>query len=117
MVSKNLPNPSKPICGRRMDKIFVIAGNKKQAKDWINNKITSMISNTQNLIYVARSNYVYVDDASRLRGIVNPHGVFIGTWKGRSDIKDIIMALMTATYETNPKLRKIWNEIYPNSAI
>ena len=100
-----------------VDKIFVIAGNKKQAEDWITNKITSMISNSQNLIYVARSDYVYVDHTSRLRGIRNPHGFFIGTWKDRPDIKDIIMALMNATYETNLKLRKIWNEIYPNSAI
>ena len=100
-----------------MDKIFVIAGSKMQADQWITNKITSMISNSQNLIYVARSNYVCVDHTSILRGIRNPHGVFIGTWRDRSDIKDIIMALMNATYETNPKLRKIWNEIYPNSAI
>lgn len=96
-----------------MDKIFVIAGNDKEAIKWM--KEDSLRRWCKNTTSASLSEYEYIicRGVSNIKGYRNPHGVFIGTWRDRSDIKDIIMALMTATYETNPKLRKIWNEIYP----
>ena len=98
-----------------MAKIFVIAGDDKQAIKWM--KEDSLRRWCKNTTSASLSAYVICRDISNIIGHRNPHGVFIGTWRDRSDIKDIIMVLMNATYETNPKLRKIWNEIYPNSAI
>ena len=98
-----------------MAKIFVIAGNDKQAIKWMKGNNQKRWDNGDTSATL--SDYVIVENPTIMRGHRNPHGVFIGTWKDRPDIMDIVMALMNATYETNPKLRKIWNEIYPNSAI
>ena len=98
-----------------MAKIFVIAGNSQQAIKWMKGNNQKRWDNGDTSATL--SDYVIVENPTIMRGHRNPHGVFIGTWKDRPDIMDIVMALMNATYETNPKLRKIWNEIYPNSAI
>ena len=98
-----------------MAKIFVIAGNSSQAIKWMKGNNQKRWDNGDTSATL--SDYVIVENPTIMRGHRNPHGVFIGTWKDRPDIMDIVMALMNATYETNPKLRKIWNEIYPNSAI
>ena len=95
-----------------MDKIFVIAGNDEQAFKWMVEDSRRRWHHSASL-----SEYVICRSVLNIKGHRNPHGFFIGTWKDRPDIKDIIMTLMTATYETNLNLRKIWNEIYPNSAI
>ena len=98
-----------------MAKIFVIAGNSQQAIKWMKGNNQKRWDNGDTSATL--SDYVIVENPTIMRGHRNPHGVFIGTWKDRPDIMDIVMALMNATYETNPKLRKIWNEIYPNSTI
>ena len=98
-----------------MAKIFVIAGNSSQAIKWMKGNNQKRWDNGDTSATL--SDYVIVENPTIMTGHRNPHGVFIGTWKDRPDIMDIVMALMNATYETNPKLRKIWNEIYPNSAI
>ena len=98
-----------------MAKIFVIAGNDKEAIKWM--KEDSLRRWCKNTTSATLSDYIICRSVLNIKGHRNPHGVFIGTWRDRPDIKDIIMTLMTATYETNLNLRKIWNEIYPNSAI
>ena len=98
-----------------MDKIFVIAGNDKQAIKWMKGNNQKRWDNGDTSATL--SDYVIVENPTIMRGHRNPHGFFIGTWKDRSDIMDIVMAIMNATYETNLNLRKIWNEIYPNSTI
>ena len=41
--------------------------------------------------------YIYVNSPDTLRGLRDPHGVFIGTWITRPDIGGIIDALLVAT--------------------
>jgi len=89
------------------EKIYVIAGTSSQAKGWIMQDIEKKYPNDPS---VTISNYVYVDSASRLRGLNNPHGVFIGTWRSRSDIKEIVENLLQCCYR-NPALEKINQEL------
>lgn len=96
-----------------MDKIFVIAGTYMQADQWITDKIASIISNSQNLMYVARSNYVYVHHVDVLRGILKPHGFFVGTWRERSDILEIVKLLIISHNFNNTTLKEIYESIKP----
>lgn len=41
--------------------------------------------------------YIYVNSPDMLRGLKDPHGVFIGTWIDRPDIEYIILNLGHAT--------------------
>lgn len=94
-----------------MSKTYVIAGNREQAEDWITSKIASIISNSQNLMYVARSNFIYVDSPLKLWGIQDPHGVFIGTWRERKDIKLVVETLFQRCIHVNRQLEMIRREV------
>ena len=69
-------------------KIFVIAGNVHECNEYCR------IKQSNGLV---SSNYIYVSSVSTLRGHQDIHGVFIGTWRTRSDITEILDALLIRT--------------------
>lgn len=89
--------------------IFVIAGNEPEAYEYINRKLEERIRNGDSVSKI--DDYKYVHSESVLRGVNDPKGVFIGSWKNRPDIKDIVQTLMVATKSKNPTLTKIWLEL------
>ena len=99
--------------------IYVVAGNHEQAYQYINRKLEERIRNGE-LVSVSKvDDYTYVRDVNTLRGISNPKGVFIGSWKERKDIKDIVQQLMVTQTHVNPTLIKIWKQVRdkPSSAV
>lgn len=92
-----------------MSRIFVIAGNRQQADQWIKNDLEKR--KNSGVTTLSWSDYVVVSDASRVRGVSDPRGVFIGTWRDRVDIKDVVEALLTQSVHVNPTLGKIWGEV------
>jgi hypothetical protein len=74
-----------------MDKIFVIAGNREQANEWIKGNLTKRHNAGETDI--SWSDYVIVSEVNKLRGIQDPHGVFVGTWKQRVDLLQIMNTL------------------------
>lgn len=89
--------------------IYVVAGNHEQAYQYINRKLEERIRNGEQVSKI--SDYAYVRDVMTLRGVSNPRGVFIGTWRERKDIRTIVEQLMMQQDTGNPALRKIWDEI------
>lgn len=67
---------------------FVIAGNLQQYNYYISAKSFDKL-------------YVYVSSPETLRGHQDIHGVFIGTWRERKDIADILDTLITRTTNTD----------------
>lgn len=92
-----------------MSRIFVIAGNRQQADLWIKNDLEKR--KNSGVTTLSWSDYVVVSDVSRVRGVKDPRGVFIGTWRDRVDIKDVVEALLTQSVHVNPTLGKIWGEV------
>lgn len=90
--------------------IYVVAGNHEEAYQYINRKLEERIRNGEPVSKV--DDYSYVRDVMMLRGISNPKGVFIGSWRERKDIREIVEQLMLQQDVGNPALRKIWDEIY-----
>ncbi len=78
-----------------MGKKFVIAGNMAEFWDYANKPA------------IKNQALVYVDKPSVLHHNENPHGVFIGTWKSRTDILDILNALEILWNFQNTTIRKI----------
>jgi hypothetical protein len=64
---------------------YVIAGNMKQHRAFVDKKTAEAID--QNKPYY---NFYYVTGPDALRGVRNPKGYFIGTWRDRADIRNII---------------------------
>jgi hypothetical protein len=94
-----------------MNKIYVIAGTAREATEWMKGNLQKRILNGENVI--GMSEYAYVTGVDTLRGIRNPHGVFIGSWKERMDIFQIVEALMLSSIHVNPALSKIYNDLKP----
>lgn len=94
-------------------KWFVISGNHYQYLDFIREKIAEGWPNNTSL---SMSNFVYVDSVDKLRGIANPRGYFIGTWREREDIDDIVKVLWYSytTEKMHDNLRVIIDEVFPN---
>ncbi len=93
-----------------MSKIFVVAGTSHEAHYWIINHLGKRYQSDTS---ATMSDYVYVSSPDTLRGIQDPHGVFVGNWLGRPDIFEIVQALMLASIHVNPALSKIYNDLKP----
>lgn len=77
---------------------LVIAGNKAEYDQFLrNNKLNS-------------GEHVYVHDTYTIRGRRDPHGFFVGTWKSRPDIDDILETLWLCMSVKNEAFNKIITE-------
>jgi hypothetical protein len=94
-----------------MNKIYVIAGTAREATEWARSNLQKRILNGETPIGI--SEYVYVTGVDNLRGIRNPHGVFIGSWRHRLDSYEIVQALMMQTTHVNKALADIYKSVKP----
>jgi len=69
------------------EKIFVIAGSHQQHKDYVKKSIQKHIDAGKT---ISLSNFVYVSGPEVFRGWNEVHGVFVGSFRERSDIRDIV---------------------------
>ena len=75
------------------EKIFVVAGNMEQAMTYAKMKLNEQFGNslkTGETFSGSMSDYVYVKGVDTLRGFNKVHGVFIGSFRERADIRDIV---------------------------
>lgn len=94
-----------------MNHIYVIAGNFHQAKNYIAQKRQEAL--TAEIPPLLQDSHLYVNDVTSLRGIVKPHGVFIGTWKERYDIHDILHTLCMCWQGENHQLNAMFKGLQP----
>lgn len=93
-----------------MGKIFVIAGNKAQFEDYMRRRIEEMKAN--GYVDFRYASIVYVSSANVLAGVSNPHGVFIGSWRERKDIHEILDRLMICSHMNNAAIQNIKQNLY-----
>ena len=90
-------------------KTIVIAGNFNQGLNWADSDCKKRWANGNTSISL--SEYIIVSNANQLRGIQNPHGMFVGTWREREDIEEIITVLLMQSRSTNNALQRIWESL------
>jgi len=78
-------------------KTLVIAGNYDQANIWMHARQKRTVTHT------------VVHNADQLRGMRNPNGIFIGTWRSRKDIFEILNMLLVQM--TDPVKHKIIQDL------
>jgi len=88
--------------------IYVVAGTKHEADYWMINDLAKRYLKDNK---AKRTDYTYVTNAQCLAGVENPHGVFIGNWMERPDIKDIVETLLMRSSNANTALAKIYKEL------
>jgi hypothetical protein len=80
---------------------YVISGDYSEFEQWI-------IKNNYSLF-----DYTYVYDEIGLRGVHNPEGVFVGSYRKREDILRVVAVLLTCLpHNADGKYNKIWSLYY-----
>jgi hypothetical protein len=87
---------------------FIIAGNTREALDWFDKTFKS----GDNFNY---ADFHVVNNTNSLRGLTDINGIFVGNWKQRPDIKDIIIQLKNI--QRNKELPKELLDLFQNSCI
>ena len=82
-------------------KTLVIAGTEHEAKYWIIQDLCKKYPNTS----MSMKDYSIVHNQDQLRGIRDPKGIFVGTWRERKDIFEILNMLLVNM--TEPSKHKI----------
>jgi hypothetical protein len=86
-------------------RILVIAGNFSEATSWVMKECARRIAAGEQS--VCMSQYSYINNSLMIRGLRDPSGVFVGTWRDRSDIREIVRNLHYACTIVNPALENI----------
>jgi hypothetical protein len=92
-------------------KIYIIAGNHQEFLNYVKKKLEWRHHSGETS--ASMSDYVDVACPRNLRGIKEPHGVFIGSYKEREDI-DEITTILLASYEIGgipQSVRELYNEV------
>lgn len=69
------------------EKIFVIAGHVSEYTYWVKNNIDKYYAKNSS---ISLSHFVYVSGPEVFRGFNEVHGVFVGSFRNRQDIRDIV---------------------------
>jgi hypothetical protein len=77
---------------------YVIAGNKREYDVFIHT------------YKLKPEDHRYVFDPITVRGTVDPHGYFVGTWRDRDDIAEIVETMWLCIRTPNPEFDKILTE-------
>jgi len=92
-----------------MNKCIVIPGNYNQGLDWAEKNCKKRWNSGDTS--ASLSEYIIITDVKQLFGIQNPRGVFVGSWRERNDIHDIVMQLQLCCSGENPRLTKVWESL------
>ena len=83
-------------------KTLVVAGNAAEANYWIIQDLGKKYPSNTSL---SMSDYIIVHSPDQLRGMRDPKGIFIGTWRNRKDIFEILnMLLVNMTIPSKHKI-------------
>jgi len=82
-------------------KTLVIAGNKFEAVTWIYADLDKIYAT--NPTTKSMSDYIIVTNPDQLRGMRDPSGIFVGTWKQRPDIFEVLNMLLVIMTHNNSK--------------
>jgi hypothetical protein len=93
-----------------MGQYYVITGTRQEYNDFIIKKAKELFSNG---VDVSLSHFVYVSSEDILRGVYDPTGWLYGSWRERTDIKILLIILMTCKkgYSDVTALEKIFKEL------
>jgi hypothetical protein len=78
-------------------KKLVIAGSYDQAQLWIQNNLAKRSAAGETTL--SQSEYSIVHNPDQIKGMRDPTGVFVGTWRERKDIFEILNMLLVTMRE------------------
>lgn len=92
-----------------MHRLYIVAPNRDIFNWWWRDKIHDETWTTAHNIENVNQ-LCYVSSVDSIRGIRNPHGLFIGEWYKRKDAYDILQQLMIASSPPNKTLISVYEQ-------
>ncbi len=88
----------------------MISGNRSEYMEFVHKKVNECFQSGQTMITF--SHFVYVDGAETLKGYADPKGWFVGSWREKKGINEIIVQLFLAkrNYALRPEFEDILKE-------
>ena len=96
-------------------KKLIIAGSYEQAQLWIKNDLAKRNAAGEPISTIPKSDYMVVHNEDQLRGMRDPNGIFVGSWRERKDIFEILNMLLVNM--TEPSKHKIIQDLLVNHII
>ena len=95
----------------RIDRYFIVAGNHAEYKNWFWKRFWKNRSRfPDNNI----SDFIWVHSSDVFRGSANPHGFFIGTFRSRADLYDIVQTIIMCSHNMSLQTKSdLINRILP----
>ena len=91
--------------------ILIVAGNYAEFSAYKRHKLNQALMNDDAGLGMEIQSYRYVESANSIRGMRDVSGVFIGSWRSRKDILEIVANLRFLMSQRNNALEKVWNEL------
>lgn len=91
--------------------ILIVAGNHMEFTAYKRQKLNQALMNDDAGLGMEVQAYRYVDSADKIRGMRDVTGVFIGSWRSRKDILEIVAQLRFMMSQRNHALERVWNEL------
>jgi len=90
------------------NKTFIIAGNRNEFDEYIRKDAAEKYNK---VTFASLSDYVFVSDATTLKGIRNPHGKFIGSYKTRPDLLEIVEVIAMCNDDPPSKFNELYDRV------
>lgn len=75
------------------NKIFIVSGTRAEFEYFIRNKAQQL---SESGYPISLSDFVYLDNLDKIRGMREVHGYFYGSYRERADLKDILIYIRLA---------------------
>ena len=90
------------------NKIFIVAGNRNEFNEYIRKDAAERYNSDTS---ASLSDYVFVSGSDNLRGYQNPRGKFIGSYKTRSDLLEIVEVIAMCNADPPSKFNELYDRV------
>jgi hypothetical protein len=86
---------------------FIVAGTYAEYKDWLRQNRSRFPANNIN-------DFIWVHGSDVFRGSANPHGFFVGTFRSRADLYDIVQTIILCSHDMSDQTKSdLINRVLP----
>ena len=85
--------------GEDLQRLFIIAGNRAEYYQWVS-------KNRDRFPYLGLLDFIWVSDLTVFRGQTSPHGYFVGTYRQRPDLEELLAGILVCSPDLSQQERQ-----------
>ena len=93
----------------QINKYFIVAGTQQEFRTWVQ-------LNRGRFAYNTLSDFIYVDRPMAFLGYANPHGFFVGSYRQRHDLFEIVQTIITNSHNMSAQaIKEFIDRVLPSA--